>query len=623
MPDRIQSFKVICGGGLNSNENHLDLSENNPGSATRLVNYEVSLFGGYRRIAGFQPYDSTYQEIDPDDCEGRVLSLSIFKDDNLNESIIIATRKVKKFRFTATFAQSSFSGTDANSRSVDLPFSTDVHVYKNGTRLYISTDYTVSGNTVTLSTPAASGDIIEIDPNEYCFYRYVYGSGYAKYTLDHGVRRKSLTTLGDQLTKIRHETFNFGDGNHICFVDGCGPAIVFNGLHWEELTVTGAGTSPAASGHNSPTGGGDQCLGTPSLVGVFENHLFIGGDVLSDAAIAHSAPNAWYDFKATSGAGQISVGFDVVQFKPFRDNLFVFGANGIKKVTTDVSAGFVIDQVTSNVGCIARDSVLEIGGDLVFLAPDGLRPVAGTSRIGDVELETISKSIQQLLTDLPRDYDLDALVGVVLRSKSQLRYFVGDTSTAVSDSYGIIGGLRSADQRLGWEFGELLGIRASAAASAYVGRQELVLHGDYNGKVYQQEVGTTFAGSDILAIYGTPYYDFGDTEVRKTMRKVNTFVRAEGPFTLSMAVNYDWDDPAVSRPSSYTQNSQGAPVRYKGRNINYGGVNVNYGGNEKPIVTTDIQGSGRAAQLTFVTLGDFAPYSIQGVIFEFSIAGRR
>jgi len=48
MPDQIESYKLICSGGLNSNENHLDLSENFPGEATRLVNYEPSLFGGYR-----------------------------------------------------------------------------------------------------------------------------------------------------------------------------------------------------------------------------------------------------------------------------------------------------------------------------------------------------------------------------------------------------------------------------------------------------------------------------------------------------------------------------------------------------------------------------------------------
>ena len=47
MADKIESYKLVCAGGLNSNENHLDLSDNEPGSATRLVNYEPSLFGGY------------------------------------------------------------------------------------------------------------------------------------------------------------------------------------------------------------------------------------------------------------------------------------------------------------------------------------------------------------------------------------------------------------------------------------------------------------------------------------------------------------------------------------------------------------------------------------------------
>jgi len=88
-------------------------------------------------------------------------------------------------------------------------------------------------------------------------------------------------------------------------------------------------------------------------------------------------------------------------------------------------------------------------------------------------------------------------------------------------------------------------------------------------------------------------------------------------------MTFDWDDPNVVRPSSYSASSRGAPVRYKGRNINYAGQDINYGGNERPIITTSVQGSGFSAQLTYVTLGDFNPYSIQGIVFEFSIAGRR
>jgi hypothetical protein len=110
MADRVQSYKVICGGGLNSNENHLDLSENSPGAATRLVNYEVSLFGGYRRIEGFTSYNANanHQEVDPVNSEGKILSVSIHKDDNLDSTIVIASRKVKKFTYTATAGQTVF-----------------------------------------------------------------------------------------------------------------------------------------------------------------------------------------------------------------------------------------------------------------------------------------------------------------------------------------------------------------------------------------------------------------------------------------------------------------------------------------------------------------------------------
>ena len=615
MADRIQSYKVICGGGLNSNENHLDLSENSPGAATRLVNYEVSLFGGYRRVEGFTPYNpnNNHEEVDPINAEGKILSVAIHKDDNLDSTIIIVSRKVKKFTYTATAGQTVFSGADTNSRTLanNNTSNTVVKQTRSGTTTTLS-GYSQDATSVTLSTGATVGDIIEIDTNEYKFYRYVAFAAWAPYTT--GIVHKFKDGIR-QVKKLRHVSFNFGGGNNICFVDGVNNAVIFDGTNWKAL-------NPANSGGSSSPGGANALV-RPELVDAFENHLFFGGDRVAQATIAHSAPLDPFTFTAAAGAGQVAIGFDVVQFKPFRGDLFVFGTNGIKKVSPDVTAGFVLDQITTNVGCIARDSVLELGGDLVFLAPDGLRPVAGTSRIGDVELETISKPIQQLLTALPQDYDLETLNGVVLRSKSQLRYFIGDDGVFPQDSFGIIGGLRSADQRLGWEFGELVGIRASCCDSAYVGSSELILHGDYNGKVYQQEKTTQFDGADILSVYATPFFDFGDTEVKKTMRKANTFIRAEGPLALNMAVTYDWEDPNTAKPSSYSSESSGAPVRYKGKNINYAGTNINYGGTEKPIVTTSLQGSGYACQLTFVTLGNFNPYSIQGIVFEFSIAGRR
>ena len=558
MPDQIQSFKLVCNGGLNSNENHLDLSDNSPGAATRMLNYEPSLFGGYRRIEGYDEYDPDYGEVTvagSSTGQGKVLGIAIFKNDVTSSTTVIAARQ------------------DAGAST-------------------------------------------------YSFYYYTAFIGWRKFTLDHSVTRP-MTLNGLTVNRLRHQQFNFGTGNNICFVDGVNPAIVFNGTNWKEIKSSHSGGYYASNN----TAGGNQALNAPALVDVFENHLFLSGHEATRAAIAHSAPNDAYTWTSAAGAGQIASGFDVVQIKPFRDNLFVFGNKNIKKITVTASNAFALENVTSNIGCVARDSVLEIGGDLMFLSPDGFRPVAGTSRVGDIELETLSKPIQSTLVDLIKNEDMDALTGVVIRSKSQVRYFVTSTNgsnvVAATDAIGIIGGLTDTSGSIEWEFGELLGIRASCATSDYVGTDEIILHGDHDGKVYRQENGTSFNGSNIISVYATPYLDFGETEQRKVIRKLNTFVRAEGPFEMNLAVDYDWGDYNTKAPSTYTQTSAGAPTTYAGRNINYNGSNVIYGGASKPIMTSDIQGSGFSVRATFVTDGQSEPFSIQGLVYEFSAAGRR
>ena len=77
--------------------------------------------------------------------------------------------------------------------------------------------------------------------------------------------------------------------------------------------------------------------------------------------------------------------------------------NKIKRLTGNNSSDFVLSEVTNNIGCIASDSIIEIGGDILFLASDGIRPIQGTARIGDIELQTVSKPIQQILQALPQN----------------------------------------------------------------------------------------------------------------------------------------------------------------------------------------------------------------------------
>jgi len=151
---------------------------------------------------------------------------------------------------------------------------------------------------------------------------------------------------------------------------------------------------------------------------------------------------------------------------------------------------------------------------------------------------------------------------------------------------------------------------------------EYVLHGDYDGKVYQQEVGTNFNGNPILSIYRTPYLDFGDTEIRKVIRTVNVFTRAEGPMTLEMSIRYDWGSGDTAQPASYTTVIDGVPAVYNAAGVTYNGPGIIYGGGD-PVAFKNVEGSGRSTSFTFVTLEDSEPFSIQGIVFEFTQAGRR
>lgn len=543
MPDRLDNLKVICRGGLFSNDHHLELSEDLPGSATALVNFEPGLFGGYRRMDGYAKLNPDYDEVGGALAEGKVLGICIFRDTATGTSVIIAARK-------------------------------------------------------------------DASVNTYSFWRYVPNAAWVKYTLTSPITRP-VTAGGLTVNKVRFAQADFGAGNILYVVDGVNPLLQFDGVTWTE-SANNVITAPNA-------------LVAPSLVAVFEDHIFVSGDPGKPALVAHSAPQDGTDWTTANGAGQIPTGFDVVDFKGFREDLFVFGPNTIKKISVDPSAAFVIKPVTQNIGCIARDSVVEIGGDLLFLAPDGFRPVAGTARIGDVELETVSRQIQNRVIGLRENFDLTTFNSVVIRGKSQVRFFVGDDTVAADSSYGIIGGIRLSQEGgsgIRWEWGDIIGIRASCCTSDYVGSEEMILHGDYDGIVYVQEQTNTFNGAPIAALYLTPFLDLGDTELRKNFQKLHVFLRPEGPVELNIGVSYDWNDQNVRSPLDYAR-SLSAGVSTFGNPLSvYGGTGVVYGGSDKPVIQVEQQGTGRSVRYAFVSVNEGAPFSIQGFIIQIAQAGK-
>lgn len=409
----------------------------------------------------------------------------------------------------------------------------------------------------------------------------------------------AVTTSGSPtmtgVTKVRFSKYNWS-GPKVVLTDGVNPAATYDGTTYTQITDANAPNSPKYSS-------------------IFKNHVFLAGDATDPYNLYFSAPYGETDYNPANGAGVINVGFPIVQIKPFRDALYIFGSNNIRKLVGNTVADFLVENVTDDLGCMATDSVIEIGGDLLFLSQDGLRPVSGTDKIGDVNLETVSKDIQSVFTDVVFNVDLDGLNAVVLRQKTQFRIFF-----KASDSQGIIGGFRQAEGGLQFEYGQLLGIEATCADSGYLGQYEFVIHGDSAGKVHRQERGNSFDGTSIFSLYQTPYLHMEDPEQRKIVYSVNTYLRSEGDNSIVLSVLYDYEDFNTLNPSNYTLTTAGAAAYYN--EALYDSTAI-FDGNPSPVQRVNVSGSGRAVSFKYVTNDTNASHSVQGLVVVFGVGDKR
>lgn len=458
-----------------------------------------------------------------------------------------------------------------------------------------SNDYgTVSGTGSILGVAVANG----INDGILAVRKPSSGNNYLHYWNKSTSAWVAVTTSGSPtmtgVSKVRFTKYNWGSPK-IIMTDGVNPAATYDGTTYTQITHADAPDDPKFS-H------------------VFKNHMFLAGDPNEDTNLYFSAPYDETDFAPANGAGVINVGFPVVAIKSFRDILYIFGTNNIRKLAGNNISDFVLQEVTDDLGCMASDSVIEIGGDLLFLSQDGLRPISGTDKIGDVNLETVSKDIQSIFTDIVFDIDLEGINAVVIRQKTQFRYFF-----AAADSQGIIGGFRQTPNGIQFEYSQMLGISATASDSGYIGQYEFVIHGDSSGKVHRQEQGNDFNGENIFSVYQSPFLHMQDPEQRKIFYTIATYLRSEGDNEIIMSVVYDYEDPESLNPTNFTLSTEGAAAYYNEAAYNSTAI---FDGNPSPVQRTNISGSGKSVSLKYVTNDSNASHSIQGIVVTFGVGDR-
>ena len=359
---------------------------------------------------------------------------------------------------------------------------------------------------------------------------------------------------------------------------------------------------------------------TAKFCTIHDNHLVVAGNPTEPQTIYYSHTGDIDNFTGT-GAGSITLEDKIVGLKSFRKELFIFCRNSLFKLENiNDSATIKVVPITKNVGCIDGQTIQEIAGDLIFLAPDGFRTVAGTARIGDVELGTISQAIQPIINDIVQGSAIYEFSSVVIRNKSQYRMFYTSTTDTTATSKGLIGVLRPQ----GFEWSETLGIQAPAIASgfAYDGEEKFV-HGDKDGYIYNHNVGNTFnpAGVEtaISAEYQSPDFDYGDFGTLKTLDYIKLSIKPEALAQPTLRIRFDYDSNDSPQPPDIELTAVPEPALFGTAKFNLQA----FGASEQPLVRQPLTGSGHSNFFKVFSSDTRAPYTINGIYINYRPAGRQ
>ena len=394
--------------------------------------------------------------------------------------------------------------------------------------------------------------------------------------------------------KYTYFRYNLGGTDLLVWCDGANRASKYDGTTVTDLSGTGAPLNP-------------------QYVAGFKNALFFSGMSSNPQEVVFTAPYSDTDFTPASGAGSILIDSPVTGLVPFRDALYIFGEERIYRLLGNTVSDFLLEPVTREIGCKAPFTIQEFAGDVIFLGPDGLRTIAGTERIGDVELGTLSRPVQPLFENLS---DVDEFESVVIPDKTQYRiFFVNSASSSRARTRGVIC-VRKGDT---YEFGEMKGIQPSSTDFTVYQGQSFVINGGFDGYVYRQEQGNTFDGETIFGRYRSPDITAGDAGIRKNFQRVIINYAPTSLINADLFLRYDYEAPDVPRPSAYPFDSTKVVAIYGVSS--YG--TATYGGQSNPLVRQPVEGSGFAVALRVVDNGVSAPYSLKGFQLEFDVAARR
>ena len=397
------------------------------------------------------------------------------------------------------------------------------------------TSSTLPGSGPTLALKViSSGRVVAARKNGSNLTQYYYSTGNSWNSM-----ATSASTNGG---KARHVLYNLDGDDKVLFVDGTNYPAIYN--------TNGNTMSFMTASDSTDISGAEQ-------VAIFKNTAFYA----KGSNLFFTAPFSVDDFSVANGAGSFNVANDITGLAVFREQLIIFTQDSIKRLTGSSAADFAVSPITDRIGCINGDTIQEIGGDVIYLAPDGIRLLSATDRIGDFALDVASDQIYKDSNTFLAS--TSSFTSLVLREKAQYRIFAYIASEQPEVGKGLIATKFISQGASGMSWSTTKGIKAFVADSRYSGTTEMVAFSHDNGYVYQLETGSDFDSLDIEAIYESPYMPITDPQTRKSFYKLTLYAEPKGSMELDLNIRYDFStstDTSTLQPATQQISSTGDRV---------------------------------------------------------------
>tara|TARA_R100000995_G_scaffold84920_1_gene65844 strand:- start:378 stop:2360 length:1983 start_codon:yes stop_codon:yes gene_type:complete len=660
MPTTRQTYPIEFKGGLVTNMSPLQQGINAPGSARTLRNFEPSIEGGYRRIEGYTKYNSSIippygaPVVHGASQSGTTLIIgNIHQTPEAGDTLTItgvtgtytiasggvtydATNNRATLTLTGSLASSpanaaavTFATTTSNylmlgcgvfldrvivAKNDDLfkvssSTITHINVPNYGTVLVNGASQTGSSLIVDgLTAAPQAGDVFKvagIDKVYTVTSDASVSSGGSTLAINPALASSPaddaaitfLSTSRESAGKTRFARYNYTGTEKIAIVDGTNvPAL------YDNSTFTALNDAPTD-------------VNGASFVVNFKNQLFFGKSNL----LTFTAPYTDNDFTAANGSGTISLGATITGLVVFRQQLIIFTESSIFQLVGNTISDFQLQPVTTDIGCVDTDTIQEVGGDVMFLGPDGLRLLSATDRIGDFGLGVVSKTIQKEVTSFISTNT--SFASVVIRDKSQYRILGYNTNITQENAQGILGTQFSGQGGEGMAWGELRGIRAYVADSRFYQNTETIVFGNDDGYLYQMEDGNNFDGANIQTTFATPFMPINDPRVRKTFYKAFLYTDPQGSVSFDMSLKLDFDQKDSIQPTEINFDNNTGQVAFYGTAA-FGSSAV-YSTKLLTLFETQLIGSGFTGSIQFESDSTDPPFSLDAITIEFGNNTRR